>query len=759
MMSPSLSQGTSSRGTRIASIGVAAIVGVLGVLMAHHPMILTGLRRMQTDPGDTRLNNYFLEHAYRWALGVPLHADFWSPPFYFPARNVAAYSDLLLSVAPIYAAIRALGCPPDTAFQAWMIAISALNYLAAYHLLRRRLRLGAPASCAGAFLFAFGAPRVNQMNHAQLLPQFFSLVTIDALFGLFAGAPAPAWGRAGLWLVAALGVVAQLYAGFYLGWFLLLALGVAAVAALLMRPTRGAFLAALVRDAPAIAAAAIAGYLLLRPMIAHYLAAQREVGSRWVIETVPYIPSWRTLFHMGPRSWVYGRPAWLRWFPLEMEHEKRLGIGLITTAACAAGLGSLRARPWAGLLAVVGLVLLLCVIPMPEDRMLGLATVAALAAVAGLYHERIARPRLWPLAPALMLAFTKINIFPTEQVLGLELFTLLVALAGLYRGPGGPRRRLLVGALALGLALSLFAPDVLARGALLGALAACAAEVLGLRPRPRVALVALSGMMLFACLTTFDNRPMVLLVGGSAPLALALARPARFRPSATLLVEVLIVAFMATLFYRGGDSGWHFLRMNVPGASALRALARIGLMLLIPWSIGLALFVEAMLARRRPIAAAVIVLTCVLEQGVTTRSYDKGEVRAAVAAIARRVDRRDAAFFYSPPGPPPPDSSYNDCQVDAMWAGLESGVPTINGYSGQYPPGWAAFIIPRVDEECEWFCLEVALRRWTSDRGLPPARIGWPGGPEGWRRSRDEVEMSDHPPTPNPTGTARYEGD
>ena len=65
-------------------------VGVLGIIIAHHPMIASGFRRIQTDLSDSRFNHYLLEHGYRWVRREPLHLDFWSPPFFYPAKNAAA---------------------------------------------------------------------------------------------------------------------------------------------------------------------------------------------------------------------------------------------------------------------------------------------------------------------------------------------------------------------------------------------------------------------------------------------------------------------------------------------------------------------------------------------------------------------------------------------------------------------------------------------------------------------------------------------
>ena len=200
--------------------------------MAHHPMIFSGFRRIQTDLADTRLIHYLLEHGYLWAQRDPEHLDFWSPPFFYPVKNVAAYSDLLLSVGPVYWLWRALGASPDVSFGSWMISMSALNYAAGLLLFRKGFGFGMPAAVAGASLVAFGAPRMNQLNHQQLLPFFFPLLALYALARL-AGDLSLGWrARGGYWLLAMAALVAQLYAGVYLGWFTILGLGLAAVVAL-----------------------------------------------------------------------------------------------------------------------------------------------------------------------------------------------------------------------------------------------------------------------------------------------------------------------------------------------------------------------------------------------------------------------------------------------------------------------------------------------------------------------------------------------
>jgi hypothetical protein len=725
---------TSTVKRRAMAASVVATVGAVGLLMAHHPMLLSGLQRVQVELGDTRFNNYVLEHGYRWWIAAPQHGDFWNPPFFYPVRNVAAYSDLLISVAPVYAAFRALGLPADTSYQFWLIAMSALNYLVASHFLARRLGLGGVPTAAGAFLFAFGAPRINQLGHPQLLPQFFSLVTIDALFGLFAMgplAPAPSAKRAVLWLAAVLGVVAQLYAGFYLGWFLILALGLAAIVGLASGGTRDRFLAVLRRDVFLIAMATGVGAFLLWPLVAHYLAAARAVAPRYSPTVRQFLPDWTAFFSLGPDSWLWGwwaGPDEAPWH--EREGEKRLGIGLLTTLACGLGLYAKRDHPAVGLLIWTGLVLELCVITVSPTLVQGVCLTVILAVLADALGRKGSALALQVLAPGLLLAYLKVNAFASDALIGAGLFSLFLLVADAYRTRGDWRRCLTLTALGIGLTLWLFAPVALAYGAALGALAGCAAAVAGVRPWARAGLIGLAVLLGFAALTGYGYRPAVLRVAALALLFHALARDAPALLPARKSVGMLVLALFASLVYQRDDTAWTFVTAHVPGAAALYAVSRMGMMLLVVWSIGLGLFLEMLATRGRTVLALGALLVCLLEQGVTTPAFDKQEHRRAVSELAARVDRSDAAFFYSPHHALLPPWKYH---IDAMWASLESGVPTINGYSGNKPRGWEPLSDPSIEQECDYLCLAVLLGRWMAAQGLERGRVGWVGGPDDWR--------------------------
>ena len=97
---------------RLNTLLPAACDWIIGMLLAFHPMILSRLALMQGDWSDTRFNNYTLEHGFRWLTNTPGHEHFWSPPMFYPATNTAAYSDLLLGVAPLYWPWRIVGLAP-----------------------------------------------------------------------------------------------------------------------------------------------------------------------------------------------------------------------------------------------------------------------------------------------------------------------------------------------------------------------------------------------------------------------------------------------------------------------------------------------------------------------------------------------------------------------------------------------------------------------------------------------------------------------
>lgn len=525
----------SSRRTRRSPWPLLAWVG--GMLLVFHPLLLSGFRQTPGGPRDARLVHYALEHAYRFFRQTPHHERFWDPPLFYPARNVAAYTDALLGQAPLYAAWRLLGAGPDRAFQLWELAVWTLNFLAFYLFLRRLFHLGPEAAATGAFLYAFGNPRLANVPHPQLLPQIYLLVAFYALFRLVEGAREGARRRRllGYAVTAALALVAQAYSAFYPFFFVVLQLAVAVPAALLFREGRRAA-GPLLRRAGLPAAVAVAlGALLLLPFASHYGLAAQEMGPRQWSQVEALLPVPASWVLMARQNWLYG---WVH------DVLRELGIKLYNS---------------------------------PHTNGTGVVTLAL--AVAGLAIER---------------------------------------------------RRMAV----------------------------------------------------------------------------------------RLLVVVGLATVLGTTLFPGGFTLWRCVYDTVPGAGALRAVARVGQTLLLPFSVGLAFFCQRLLTGGRRRVALLLAVAVAAEQAGSADSFDRREMELRVATLVERIEPGCAVFYVSTPR-----VAWETIQIDAMWASLASGVPTINGSYGNAPPEWRLRGYRRRGRSSAR--LEAALLRWHEERCLRPEGTCW----------------------------------
>ena len=108
----------------------------VGLLSAFHPTLLSNFTRLQTDPGDTLLNGYILEHSWRCLTQANYIGNYWSPPFFHPQPLALAYSENLLGTAPLYWLLR-IAAPPIAAYQLWMMLVTGLTYVSFAAVLRR----------------------------------------------------------------------------------------------------------------------------------------------------------------------------------------------------------------------------------------------------------------------------------------------------------------------------------------------------------------------------------------------------------------------------------------------------------------------------------------------------------------------------------------------------------------------------------------------------------------------------------------------
>jgi hypothetical protein len=700
-------------------------IGVLGVLMVHHPMIFSGFRRIQTDWRDSRLIHYLLEYGYRSLWSEPGRWRFWNPPFFYPAPNAMAYSDTLLCVGPLYWLWRTLGASPDLSFGLWMLSISALNYAAGVLLFQRGLGFGSPAAAAGAALVAFGAPRVNQMEHQQLLPCFFVLLAAYALARLARERDLGRWARAGYWLLAMAGTVAQLYSGVYMGWFLIVGIGSTAVAALALRSCRWALLQLVWRDWWAILAAGVTGALLLQPFLSHYMQTAREVSGGYLPMLRTLHPRFWSWLNTGGGSWLWGWLAGRGPFrPVEFEQEHHLGIGFATPLACALGLYLSPDRPVCRLAALTGLFLWLATTFVPGDTIALVAAALCTYCAAGLFRQ-FDDPRSRATGLAVVVGLLWVLPFPNRYLEALGLTVIALCLLEMARVKGRTPTWIVPTMALVAVSLKLFPLPVI----LIGAVPVAAlAGVLAYRYGPRrwiVGVASVACLVLFSLLTTFADRPGLLVdTLWLAAAALALSAPRAWRPPGWLLLRVLLIALPFLVLFYNIDSLWIHYSQRIPGGIAIRAIGRIVLLLLIPAALGLASMVQWLEARRLTALACLVGLVCLAEQGVTTTTLDAAAYRATVAGVADRIEPGRAAFYYHPCEEHPT----LDYHLHAMWASLDRSVPTINGYSGHAPPDWVDFFNvdfqPVFGSKLE---IEDVLADWEQNHGLSPDRVQWIG--------------------------------
>ena len=301
--------------------------------MLFHPAILSGFAQLQTGERDTRFNHYILEHGYRWVRGDAFHASLWDPPFFYPEKNVLAYSDTLLGVAPVYWVLRATGLTETSSFQLWAMLVVFLNFGAAYWLFRKGLRLGLLGSLAAAFLFAFSAVRANQLGHHQLQGHFYTPLFLSCLVRMFeVKAPVRYPYAASACVLATL----QLYASFYLGWFLAFGFSAALGLSLVLSDTRQQVRRVIVAHRSGILVGLGLSAMLVFPMATRYYQVAVETGYRPL--RAVFHPSPQAWIYLGPHSWLFSWQTDLVFFEsIPKGHEQRLGLGLATAVAVLLG--------------------------------------------------------------------------------------------------------------------------------------------------------------------------------------------------------------------------------------------------------------------------------------------------------------------------------------------------------------------------------------------------------------------------------------
>jgi len=298
----------------------------LGTIITFYPTLFTFFRNIQSDIGDPRFCNYLLEHSFLWIKSNPLHNNYWNLPIFYPIKNTLAYSDMLLGPAPIYWILR-LFFLPDTSYQLWLILVFVLNYTVIYIFLSKYLKYSAYPSSIGSFIFTYSIPRTAQLMHAQLLPEFFIILSLFGLCKMFSDKSSKTW----YWsLCFFLGILLQIITGVYLAFFWCLSLIVTFFIIRTFLPHTSIPSASTIKIIQNILILLIFSLILLFPVFLHYYAASKTTGFFDLKSIYSYLPHLMSWFYTG-HSFVYSRLYFLPFFQFNNAYELVLNIGYVTT--------------------------------------------------------------------------------------------------------------------------------------------------------------------------------------------------------------------------------------------------------------------------------------------------------------------------------------------------------------------------------------------------------------------------------------------
>jgi membrane protein YdbS with pleckstrin-like domain len=108
-----------------------------------------------------------------------------------------------------------------------------------------------------------------------------------------------------------------------------------------------------------------------------------------------------------------------------------------------------------------------------------------------------------------------------------------------------------------------------------------------------------------------------------------------------ILILSALTVFLLALVYPFEITPWRLIWEVFPAAGAIRVVARISLLLLIPVAIGVALGLESI--KKPSFIIIVLVLLCV-EQLTLTPKYDKHKIRSDVKTIADQINPNANSF-------------------------------------------------------------------------------------------------------------------
>ncbi len=330
---------------RRAGLLAALLLGAAGIAFFFRIELTSGFAAAKGPNVDARQAHWMLEWVFHCVSGDPLCKDLWTAPYFHPARATLTYGDSTLGPGLLYAGMRAAGAPPAVGFALTQVVALALCFGAALWMLAGPLRLPAAPAALGAYLFAFGAPVAAQVDHPHLFARFPVPLLLGALLVLLEETEPRR--RRIAWALAAGAWALQAWFNLNLLWLASFVTVCLAIAALALPGTRRALAGAVRTDGIAALASAAFAIAAVFPLLRRMIEAQRLLGgARELTQWYDFTPQPESWINVGAQNWIWGPlAAWppIRDLPYSWEHE--LGIGLVTTVCCLAGVWLGRRRP------------------------------------------------------------------------------------------------------------------------------------------------------------------------------------------------------------------------------------------------------------------------------------------------------------------------------------------------------------------------------------------------------------------------------
>ncbi len=178
-----------------------------------------------------------------------------------------------------------------------------------------------------------------------------------------------------------------------------------------------------------------------------------------------------------------------------------------------------------------------------------------------------------------------------------------------------------------------------------------------------------------------------------------------------LLVIATTLFYLLGMRYRNSFSPWELVYSHFPGAQGIRAVARYVILLTLPISIAFAYVIDRAtrkisMGNRRPVrmtmyAALFVVIAFGLgEQFARNKNFNGFSVKDENAYLKKLSAAlpSNCSSFYVAIGPSGRRNQF-EYQVDAALVSIMTHIPTMNGYSGQFPSNWGLWQVKAPDYE------------------------------------------------------------